>query len=175
MKLLQIALVSVLILATTLPVAHAQEVKPINLALFDPIQLFDNETAIHGLRLSIYGQNAALKGLDVGIANCITGDVTGLQYGVVNFVEGDFTGWQDGAVLITEGFMKGLQSGIVSINGSGKGLMWSGVNASDDFIGLQVGLVNYAVSFHGLQIGLINIIKEGGMLPVFPFFNFSSN
>jgi hypothetical protein len=25
----------------------------------------------------------------------------------------------------------------------------------------------------GVQIGLINIIQKGGMLPVFPFFNFS--
>lgn len=44
---------------------------------------------------------------------------------------------------------------------------------SDDFIGLQLGLVNYAVQLHGIQIGLINIIKNGGMLPIFPIFNFS--
>jgi hypothetical protein len=34
-------------------------------------------------------------------------------------------------------------------------------------------VVNYAVQYHGLQLGLINIIKEGGMLPFFPIFNFS--
>ena len=39
--------------------------------------------------------------------------------------------------------------------------------------GLQFGLVNHAVTMEGVQIGLINIIQQGGMLPVFPFFNFS--
>ena len=44
---------------------------------------------------------------------------------------------------------------------------------SDNFVGLQLGIVNYAIQYHGIQLGLINIIKEGGMLPFFPIFNFS--
>jgi len=174
MKFVQIILVAVVVLAATAHVAPAEGTKPINLSLFDPIQIFKNDTAIHGVRLNIYGKNAELKGIDLGIANFITGDVVGLQHGVVNVVKGDFTGWQAGPVQVTEGFMKGLQSGMIySRNGSGKGLMASGLNWSDDFIGLQFGIVNYAITINGIQLGLINIIKEGGMLPFFPIFNFS--
>lgn len=70
--------------------------------------------------------------------------------------------------------MTGVQTAaLITINESGKGLQWSPVTVSKDFTGLQIARVNYAVQFHGIQIGLINIIREGGLLPVFPFFNFS--
>jgi len=39
--------------------------------------------------------------------------------------------------------------------------------------GFQLGLINYARSAYGLQIGLINIIKQGGILPVFPVINWT--
>ncbi|MEJ2720339.1 MAG: hypothetical protein P8181_04265, partial [bacterium] len=116
-----------------------------------------------------------LKGVDLGIANRVTGETAGLQWGVIiNITEGDFSGWQTGLVNLTDGLMRGVQSGaIYSKNGSGKGLQVSWVTWSDDFVGLQIGIVNYAVQYHGIQLGLINIIKEGGMLPFFPIFNFS--
>jgi hypothetical protein len=38
---------------------------------------------------------------------------------------------------------------------------------------ISLGLVNQTDTMEGVQIGLINIIHTGGMLPVFPFFNFS--
>ena len=176
MRFIQIVLLAVVVLAGTSPIASAQETKAINLSLWDPIQIFSNDHAIHGVRLNIYGKNAELKGIDVGIANWITGDVVGVQLGVINMVEGDFTGFQTAPLQVTEGFMKGIQSGwIFSKNGSGKGLQMAGLTWSDDFIGLQLGVVNYAVQYHGIQLGLINIIKEGGMLPFFPIFNFSFN
>jgi hypothetical protein len=33
--------------------------------------------------------------------------------------------------------------------------------------------VNYTDTANGLQLGLLNFINKGGMLPIFPFFNFS--
>jgi hypothetical protein len=46
-------------------------------------------------------------------------------------------------------------------------------NQAQHVNGLQFGLVNNTVTMEGVQIGLINIIQKGGMLPVFPIFNFS--
>ena len=104
----------------------------------------------------------------------LTGDVTGIQLGVINMTEGDFKGWQAGPLSKVGGFMTGIQSGLIaSMNEGGKGLQASGITVSKDFTGVQLGVVNYAVQFHGIQLGLINIIKQGGMLPFFPFFNFS--
>jgi hypothetical protein len=176
MKLAQLVLIAAVALAVLAPALSAQESKPINVALWDPVQIFKRDVAIHGVRLNlIYGNNAGLKGVDIGIANWITGDVTGVQWGAVNMTKGDFTGWQTGPILQkVDGFMTGVQTAwLASLNESGKGLQAGGVTISQNFIGLQLGVVNYAVEFHGIQIGLINIIKKGGMLPFFPIFNFS--
>ena len=123
----------------------------------------------------IYGNNSAMTGLDLGIANWVTGETKGLQWGwIVNYTGGNFTGWQTAPLCKTGGHILGIQTGwLVTLNGSGKGLQASGVTISDDYIGLQLGVVNYAVELHGIQVGLINIIKNGGMLPFFPIFNFS--
>ncbi len=175
MKLVLSILAVVVILGAVAPAVYAQDTKPINLALFDPVQIFKKDLAIEGVRLNlIYGNNAGLKGVDIGLANWITGETVGLQWGIINYTMGDFTGWQNGPVSKTGGHILGAQTGwLVSLNASGKGLQASGVTISDDFIGLQLGVVNYAVELHGIQIGLINIIKNGGMLPFFPIFNFS--
>ena len=174
MKLFLSVLAAVVILGAVTPAVYAQDTKPINLALFDPVQIFKKDIAIEGVRLNIYGNNAGLKGVDIGIANWITGETVGVQWGVINYTAGNFTGWQSAPVQKVGGHMLGLQSGwLASINASGKGLQVSGVTISDDYIGLQLGVVNYAVELHGIQIGLINIIKNGGMLPFFPIFNFS--
>ena len=176
MKLILSILVTVVILGAIAPVVYAQETKPINLALFDPVQIFKKDVPIKGFRFNlIYGNNSAMTGLDLGIANWVTGETKGIQWGlVVNYTAGNFTGWQSAPLQKVGGHVLGLQSGLIaSINGSGKGLQASGVTISDDYIGLQLGVVNYAVQLHGIQIGLLNIIKNGGMLPWFPIFNFS--
>jgi hypothetical protein len=174
MKLVQLILLAIVVVAAAAPGVSAQETKPINLALWDPIQIYNHDYEIKGLRLSIYGNNAGLEGVDIGIANWITGDVKGVQWGFINKTAGNLTGWQSAPIQTVEGHMTGLQTAfLVAMNGSGKGLQWAGVTISQDFTGLQLGIVNYAVEFHGIQIGLINIIKKGGMLPFFPIFNFS--
>jgi len=139
----------------------AQE-KPVQIALFNPIQIFDESTSITGLRISfLYGKNATLTGLDWGLVNHLTsGASKGVQFGLVGIVESDFTGWQNNGFNITHKNFEGLQWGIVNYAGS--------------VSGVQIGLVNYAANMKkGLQIGLVNIIKQGGQFPVFPIVNWA--
>jgi energy-converting hydrogenase Eha subunit A len=140
--------------------AIAQE-KPIQLSLFNPIQLFPESTPIKGLRLNlIYGSNVSMTGLDFGLVNqTSTGPFVGVQFGGVGLADSDFTGWQDCWVNVTKGKMEGFQ--------------WGLVNYANHASGFQLGFVNYAVTMHGLQIGLVNIIKQGGQFPFFPIVNWS--
>ena len=140
--------------------AMAEE-KPIQLALFNPVQIFPETTSITGLRLSlIYGRNVSVTGLDLGLVNhTTTGPFMGVQFGGVGLADSDFTGWQDCWVNVTKGKMEGFQ--------------WGLVNYANHASGFQLGLVNYAVTMRGLQIGLVNIIKQGGQFPVFPIVNWS--
>lgn len=136
--------------------------KPVQLALFNPVQIFDENTSITGLRINlIYGKNAQVSGLDWGFVNHITSGVSkGVQFGVVGIVESDYMGWQDNGVNITHGKFEGLQWGIVNYAGT--------------VSGVQIGLVNYAANMtKGLQIGLVNIIKQGGQFPFFPIVNWA--
>ena len=140
--------------------AMAEE-KPIQLALFNPVQIFPEATEIKGVRLSLfYGKNVSVTGLDWGLVNhTTTGPFLGVQFGGVGLADSDFTGWQDCWVNVTKGKMEGMQWGLVNYAGHASGF--------------QLGLVNYAVTMHGLQIGLVNIIKQGGQFPFFPIVNWS--
>ncbi|MBD3402581.1 hypothetical protein GF420_06775 [candidate division GN15 bacterium] len=142
--------------------SHAQEeTKPIQLALLAPVQLFDEDTPISGIRLNLlYGRNTRVSGLDWGLVNHTTeGQSMGVQFGLVGIADDGFLGWQDNFVNITKGDFEGFQ--------------WGAVNYANNGNGLQLGLVNYARTMKGLQIGLINIIKQGGQFPVFPIVNWS--
>ena len=135
--------------------------KPIQIALFTPIQIVPEDQHIGGIRLNlIYSRNASVTGLDVGFINHTTKGLSqGVQFGFVSLVDSDFTGLQDNAVSITKGNFEGLQLGIV--------------NYANQMNGVQFGLVNYAVNMKGLQIGLVNIIRQGGTFPVFPIVNWA--
>jgi hypothetical protein len=134
---------------------------PVQLALFNPVQIVPEGNSIEGLRISlIYGKNRNVTGFDWGLVSTTTGNQVGIQWGGVGYNEGDFKGWQYNFVSYTKGNFLGLQSGFVSYNG-GK------VN------GLQFSVFNYAATLNGVQLGLINVIGKGGFLPIFPLFNFS--
>ena len=133
---------------------------PIQLALFNPIQIVPEGESVNGIRLNlIYTKNVNVTGFDWGLVNQTTGKQLGVQWGGVNLTDGGFTGWQSGAVNISKGSSVGLQTGWVNYH-------------SGNFNGLQFSIVNYAATLEGLQLGLINIIGSGGFLPVFPIFNF---
>jgi hypothetical protein len=133
---------------------------PIQLSLFNPIQIVPENQSVNGIRLNlIYTKNVNVTGFDWGLVNKTTGKQLGVQWGVVNLTDGGLTGWQSAAVNISKGSSVGLQTGWVNYHGS-------------HFHGLQFAFVNYAATLKGLQLGLINIIGKGGFLPVFPIFNF---
>ena len=133
---------------------------PIQLSLFNPIQIVPEGESVNGIRLNlIYTKNANVTGFDMGLVNQTTGSQLGVQWGGVNITDGGFTGWQAGFVNISKGSSVGLQSSWVNYHGG-------------NFNGLQFSIVNYAATLEGLQLGLINIIGSGGFLPVFPIFNF---
>lgn len=139
--------------------------------------LYDRETSVEGMTLSLWGENPQ-KSLAVGIVNGCTGTSGGLSLGFVNYADSfkgaqwafvnctdeDFTGWQGGPGLglvinflnYTGGRMKGLQTGVVNMAGTASGL--------------QVGIFNYAqMADSGVQIGIVNIIAQNsGWLSQWP-------
>jgi hypothetical protein len=140
--------------------AQAQS-KPVQLALFNPVQIFDESTSISGIRISlIYGKNASVGGLDWGFVNQTTsGKSTGWQASFVGINATDFVGLQTGFVNLTDGNIEGVQ--------------WGFYNHAGYMNGLQLGFINHCGSMKGLQIGLVNIIQTGGQFPVFPIVNWS--
>jgi hypothetical protein len=150
-------LVSMIILVAALTAAQDN---PIQLSLFNPVQIVPENESVSGLRLNlIYTKNVDVTGLDWGLVNKTTGKQLGVQWGFVNLTDGGFSGWQSGAVNVTNGGSVGLQTGLVNYH-------------MGHFNGLQFSIVNYSATLKGLQLGLINIIGKGGFLPVFPIFNF---
>jgi hypothetical protein len=155
--------------------AFALAESPINLALFNPVQITKETESVSAFRFSlIYGRNADMQGLDLSLVGRNTGSFTGISWTGVGMVDGDFTGGQIGWLAsITEGNMQGLQVGAYTKAGSGSsGVQWGIVNTADSFSGLQLGFVNIAESMRsGLQIGLVNIINNKDKLKVFPIVN----
>lgn len=126
--------------------------KPFNLALVSPIALVKPENDVSAVRLNlIYGENASVKGLDLGFINRTTKLSSGLQWGFVNVNDGDFKGLQLAAINYNKGTTDGLQ--------------WSAFNYAGTAGGLQLAFLNYAQSLQGIQIGLLNIAKTGGRFP----------
>lgn len=151
-------LIAAILLVTSITSAQSS---PIQLSLWRTIQIVPEAESVGAFRLSIYGVNSGMTGLDLGIWNETRSQTqVGLQWGIVGKSLGGFQGWQANAVNISSNMFEGFQSGWVNHH-SGK------------FSGLQIAIVNYADAMNGIQIGLINIIKKGGFMPWFPLFNFS--
>ena len=135
------------------------QTKPIQLSIFDPIQIFNSDTSIHGFRFNlIYGFNRDVSGLDLGFANRAKGDMNGLQWGAINIVEGNATSFQWG-LFNTSRKIKGFQLGVI--------------NHSEAMRGLQLGVINTTGDLYGLQIGVLNFNWSGDPLTFFPIINFS--
>jgi hypothetical protein len=156
-----ISLVICLIAIPALSTQVLAQSKPIQLSLFTPVQIFDENIPISGVRLSlIYGRSVSVTGLDWGLVNrTTTGKFMGVQFGLVGIADADFVGFQNNAVNVVEGDIEGFQ--------------WGVVNYAHYANGLQLGFVNYSGSMKGIQIGLVNIIGQGGQFPVFPIVNWS--
>jgi hypothetical protein len=156
-------------------VARAAEgTQPIQVALFNPVQIFPEETSIQGVRLSLlYGVNRDVHGLDLGFVKQNTGNGLGLQGGLIGLVDGGFQGWQSNAVNLISGEFGGFQDGLYNQVGTGTGLQLGFVNISETFSGMQLGVVNKTNAMEGLQIGLVNIISNKEEFPFLPIVNWS--
>lgn len=131
-------------------IAKAEEAKPFQLAVFNPVQMVPEEESIKGLRLSLfYTVNKDVTGLSLvwlGV-NRATGDASGVELGLGNWVEGAMYGAQFGIVNHAGKRGVGLQYGMANI-------------VEGDFTGVQWGLVNWTEGFmHGIQCGLLNVSK----------------
>ncbi len=151
----------VLTVLCLMPEQGSAQTQPVNLALFNPVQIFPENTAIAGVRINLlYGKNVSMSGFDWGLVNHVgSGGCTGIEWGAVNLCEGVMSGWQAGIVNLGNKNVEGFQ--------------WGWYNSAEYMNGFQLGLVNSAGSMKGLQIGLVNIIKKGGQFPVFPIVNWS--
>jgi hypothetical protein len=169
-----------------LPAACAAGCAPLQISLWSPIQLVEKDSVICGVRLDLLmGENAAVYGLDVGLAN-IAGRLKGLQAGgILNRVKGNvdtrswgmqiagitnnddkapFTGIQLAGLVndFDDASFTGVQiAGLMNDNdkasytGAQIALL-SNQNYGSKVTGLQVALFNQAQKFNGLQVGLGN-------------------
>ena len=144
-----LALLLLCIIATP-QFARAEDTKPLQLAVFNPVQLVPEDESIKGARFSLfYALNKNVTGLSLvwlGV-NGATGDVKGIELGLGNWVEGSAYGLQFGLVNHAGKRCVGLQYGAVNIVGG-------------DFTGVQWGFVNRTEkSFKGFVWPLISIAK----------------
>lgn len=158
--------------------AGTAQAAPIQLALWETIQLVPADESIKGLRLEVYGVNDNVMGVSLGFAHKSTGNTSGAEFGLVSITEGEFHGWQGSwAYSSSTGKVIGLQGGIVAMGGADVTGLQGGFLAvtEGNFKGLQGGLVaitkgNYSGWQHGfvnwtegkyigLQTGFVNINK----------------
>ncbi|MDD5423254.1 MAG: hypothetical protein PHT32_07555, partial [Candidatus Omnitrophica bacterium] len=160
---------------------NAEETKPIQLAVFDPVQMVPADESIRGLRLSLFytvnknvsglslvwlGVNRAtgdVSGVELGLGNWVEGAAYGGQLGIVNHAGKRFVGVQYGMANVTEGDLTGLQWGLVNwTEGYMHGVQAGLLNVSKgQSIGGELGIVNYNDgSFKGFQGGFVNYAKE---------------
>jgi hypothetical protein len=183
-------LISSLALAAAVTTVKADAI--FQFGLFAPeLQIVDANSNVSGLRIDIvYGENANVRGIDLGVVNSTTGDFTGFGYAIgANLVEGnatgvqwswlyshtggEFTGWQSGVVARTSGAgSAGFQSGWVNLAEKDfTGVQWGLVNHAQSFKGLQLGFVNMAEHLDGLQIGLVNYAGNSDLYKILPIVN----
>ncbi|MFQ5704004.1 MAG: LA_2272 family surface repeat-containing protein [Gemmatimonadales bacterium] len=172
-----VSLLGIAVLAVGLTGTVQAQRRPIQIALVNPMQIFPETDSIAGLRINLlFGENAAMTGLDWGLTHRTHGLFKGVQFGIVGYNDTDAMGWQSNFINVTKRKFEGFQDGLVNYVEDGGGFQFGVVNRSKTMKGLQIGLVNYAERMAGgggLQIGLVNIIRYGGVLPVMPIVNWS--
>lgn len=174
---------------------RVQESAFFQVSLFNPVQIFNEERDISGIRGSLlYGKNRNVRGLDLfnfGVARsenfsglavclyyCIGGnwvekDAKGVQITEVNYVGNNAKGVQIAGVNYVGNNAKGFQLGSGNwVDNQFSGLQMGVINRGHEVRGVQVGGINYAYRMKGVQIGVINIIQTG-ILPFLPVINAS--
>ncbi len=162
-----------------------QEV-PLQISIWDPIQLFSDESDVIGPRFSLpYGCNRSLSGIDVGLVNDVkkslrgigiggfvnsSGEAAGIYLaGICNLTGGGFDGieiagvmnvFSDTSVLETSTW-RGLQlSGVANAGVIVRGVQICGLgNMADNMKGVEIaGVGNFVDTMSGFQAaGLVNL------------------
>jgi hypothetical protein len=107
---------------------------PLQIALWNPVQLFGEHRDVYGLRCNIlYGKNRNISGLDFGMINS-SFNTNGIQIGgIVNHTE-NMTGFQFSSIL----------------------------NTSQNLSGFQISMANIAQEVNGLQLALLGSTSTSG-------------
>jgi len=106
------------------------------------------DQTVKGVRLNLlYGKNTNMSGLDINIlALGETDNFTGVQ----------LSPFWIGANKVNNSFT-GVGIGIANIHlGQSKGVVWGGVNYTNDFNGLQLGFVNFNQKKSVINLGIVN-------------------
>jgi len=136
-------------------------------SLTPDIAIYSKSTEIHGVALSIWGENPQ-HALALGLVNGSTGDSGGLTWSLVNYAD-SYTGVAWGVANVSQGQFVGWECGFFNISqGSFVGLQSGGINVAKECTGLQLGFVNYSESLRGVQLGFINVAMNNPWFTDFP-------
>ena len=166
-------LVALALLVLGATAAYAGECQPIQVSLFNPVQLFPEKTSVSGLRLNlIYGVNDKVTGLDWGLINQAHGDEFGVAGGRDRLRREELHRLAGQLRQRHQGEFTGFQSGLYNTCDQGNGVQFGVVNNAKAMHGLQLGILNMTETLHGLQIGVGNVIQKG-KTPFLPIVNWS--
>lgn len=137
----------------------------ISLGIFNPVQTAPDELNVYGFRFDgIYGRNADVFGLDVGLGGFCTGDFAGLGVTAANVCFNDASGLRVGALVnIADGNTYGINLAPVNlVAGELYGVTLGALCYSGSFYGAQLGVLGNWNSFqsYGLEIGLVNYNQD---------------
>lgn len=147
---------------------------------------------VNGMRFTIFhGVNDRMRGFDFGLLSLsesrqlsglamvigvgkLTGDMDGAAaMNLVNIHGGNDRGFNAAFVNRLNNAEQAANVGFVNIVDQGTMFDLGGLNVSDHSK-VQLGFINVTDRITGAQIGFLNIAKNG-FLPIFPFFNFSTD
>ena len=160
---------------------------PIQAGIAPGARLFVGDAPVNGLRLSLYGVQDVVNGVDVGLVNDVQKSFKGLQVGLGNVTHGSTHGVQIGGANTSETSVTGVQAALSNQVGEDfEGVQFGLVNyvekktragqlgfffnRAGEMKGAQFGILNVAESLDGVQFGLINVNSKG-WLPICPLVN----
>lgn len=130
---------------------------PVQISILNPVQLIDEHKNIVGLRVTLlYGKNADIGGLDIGLGVNSSDNFTGIQLAGVmnNSVPNRYLH----AITLVKGIqIAGLGNAADNLYGIQLGGFGNGV--TNEAVGIQIGLIgNVASNIRGIQIaGIYNL------------------
>ncbi len=155
------AVLFLLCFAPEIAFTSSSDTAPVNLSLYYPVQLFNEEYAVYGLRCSVlYGRSRSVSGVDIGFGlNYVAEAMNGVQIAVIG--NGTLDDPVSGELFRSSKETNGIQiGGVFSETTNMRGIQISGlINSVQNLKGVQIGgLVNRAGgSAYGLQFaGLWN-------------------